>query len=168
MSEYKSSKVERIQHIRWLECTHTHLSYACLSQYRMGGNFRAIQDCVLNCTKISWVVIPPSTCIIFVPSATHEKREIKKHFEIFYPYGSYFLDTSIYYLYPLRMHRWSCLGYIQGLYGLVASEPDNPPTQPDTRRWGLVHTTIRKPWLFTWLWSLYFLTGLLVLHTTQP
>ncbi len=45
-----------------------------------GGTFRAIQDCL--------ILIPPSTCIIFVTSATHEKREIKKHLEIFYGIGA--------------------------------------------------------------------------------
>ncbi len=43
--------------------------------YRTGGKFRAIQDFALF-RKISRVLIPPSTCIIFV-SSTHEKREIK-------------------------------------------------------------------------------------------
>ncbi len=47
--------------------------------YRMGGKFRGWKiSCNSRfCLKISRVLIPPSTCIIFVSSATHEKREIK-------------------------------------------------------------------------------------------
>ncbi len=50
-----------------------------------GGKFRAIK--ILPYLENFAVLIPPSTCIIFVSSATHEKREIKNTSNIFYPYG---------------------------------------------------------------------------------
>ncbi len=46
-----------------------------LHKYRTGRKFRGVENSVQF--KISQALIPLSTCIIFVSSATHEKREIK-------------------------------------------------------------------------------------------
>ncbi len=50
-----------------------HVIILLKNRYRTGGKFRAIQDFALF-RKFRG---PPSTCVIFVSSATHEKREIK-------------------------------------------------------------------------------------------